>query len=146
MVYITPDEFKNSPFGGFDLREKLSNMENESFSAESFIELVTMHLQAWIDVKTFRDFKWEQLTPHQLYWWKLALIAQAQYTYREGAKAFGLFSGADDEKGKIFDPAFLDSVEVCKACIEFLTKGGLFNLNIKNRRRIWPSGSNYGFF
>ena len=146
MIYVTPDDFKNSPFGGFDLREKLQGMENESFSAEMFLELVTEHLMAWIDVKTFRNFNWENLTPHQMTYWKKALIAQAQYTYREGAKAFGLFSGADDEKGKIFDTSYLDSIEVCKACIELLTRGGLFNLNIKNRRRIWPSGSNYGFF
>ena len=78
--------------------------------------------------------------------WKLALIAQANYTYKEGAKAFGMFAGADDEKGKVFDPSYLDSVEVCKLCIELLSRGGLFNLNIKNRKRTWPSGSNYGFF
>ena len=147
LVYVTPDDFKNSPFGGFDLREALNDINsNESYSAEMFIELVTEHLMEWVDTKTFRDFHWNCLTSHQLEYWKKALIAQANYTYREGAKAFGMFSGADDEKGKVFDPSYLDSIEVCKLCIGLLTRGGLFNLNIKNRKRTWPSGSNYGFF
>lgn len=147
MVYVTPDDFKNSPFGGFDLRAALNDAyDNQSSSAEFLIELVTEHLMAWVDVKTFRDFHWENLTDHQLEYWKKAIIAQTNYTYREGAKAFGMFSGADDEKGKVLDPSYLDSIEVCKLCIELLSRGGLFNLNIKNRRRVWPSGSNYGYF
>lgn len=146
MVYVTPDDFKNSPFGGFDLREALTNNENESNNAEMFLELVTEHLIAWIETKTFRDFNWNYLTPHQLKYFKKALIAQAQYTYREGAKAFGLFSGADDEKGRILDPNYLDSIEVCKATIELLTRGGLFNLNIKNRRRLRPGGSDFSYW
>lgn len=147
MVYVTPDEFKHSPFGGFDLREALSGAAyNQSMSAENFIELVTEHLLAWVDVKTFRNFHWTNLTPHQLEYLKKAIIAQTTYTFREGAKAFGQFSGADDEKGKVFDPSYLDSIEVSKLCIELLIRGGLFNTNIKNRRRTWPNGSNYGFF
>lgn len=147
MVYVTPDDFLNSPFGRYNLREALRDKnENESHAAEDFLALVTEHLMAWVDDKTFRNFDWEHLTPFQMDYWKKALIAQANYTYREGAKAFGMSSGADDEKGKIFDPSYLDSIEVCRACIQLLTRGGLFNLNIKNRRRVWPSGSNYGFF
>ena len=143
---VTPDEFRNSPYGGFDLTAALKGIENESYSAEMFIEAVTIHLINWVDVNTFRNFKWECLTPYQTQYFKWAVIAQTQYTYREGAKALGLFSGADDEKGKILDPNYLDSIEVCKACKQFLIKGGMFNLDIKNRRRTWPSGSNYGFF
>ena len=147
MVYVTPDDFKNSPFGGFDLRAALNDAyDNQSSSAEFLIELVTEHLMAWVDVKTFRNFRWENLTSHQLEYWKKAIIAQTNYTYREGAKAFGMFSGADDERGKVLDPTYLDAIEVCKLCIQLLTRGGLFNLNIKNRRRVWPSGSGYGFF
>ena len=145
-VFVTPDDFKNSAFGGFDLREVLAGGNNESNAPEMFLELVTEHLEAWVDTKTFRNFDWNHLTPFQLEYWKKAIIVQANYTYREGAKAFGMFSGADDEKGKVLDPTYLDSIEVCKACIELLTRAGLFNLNIKNRRRSWPSGSNYGYF
>lgn len=146
-VFVTPDEFKNSAYGGFDLRNAFNdNTDNNSRAAENLIELVTDHLLTWIETKTFRNFDWNNLTQHQEEHLKKAIIAQANYTYREGAKAFGMFSGADDEKGKILDPNYLETVEVCKACINLLVRGGLFNLNIKNRRRTWPSGSNYGFF
>ena len=147
MTYVTPDEFKNSPFGGFDLRDALNGtFENESMNAEMFLELVTEHLMAWIDTVTFRNFRWDRLTPFQMGLWKKAIIAQARYTFREGPKAYGMFAGADDERGKIFDPNYLNSVEVCRLSIEFMTRAGIYNLNIKNRRRRWPSGSNYGFF
>ena len=146
-VYVTPDDFKNSAYGGFDLREALDGAyDNQSRSAENFIELVTDHLLTWVDDTTFRNFDWDNLTSHQEEHLKKAIIAQAHYTYKEGIKAVGMFSGADDEKGKIFDPNYLASVEICRACIQQLTRGGLFNLNIKNRKRVWPGGSNYGFF
>lgn len=146
FVYVTPDDFKNSAYGGFDLREALVGTNNESRAAEMFLELVTDHLMAWVDTKSFRNFRWDRLTPFQLEYWKKAIITQAHYTYKEGLKAVGMFSGADDERGKVMDPTYLDSIEVCKGCIELMTRAGIYNLNIKNRRRTWPSGSNYGYF
>lgn len=148
MTYITPDEFRNSPLGGFDLRDALIGYyyENQSLSAEAFIELVTETLMTFVDVESFRDYHWEKLTPFQMKYWKMALIAQTAYTYREGAKAFGGYSGVDDEKGKVIDLNVLKSVQTCQAAMKFMIRGGIFNLNIKNRRRTWPSGDNYGFF
>lgn len=147
IVYITPDDFKNSCYGGFDLRAALNGFfENESNAAEMFIELVTDSLMARIDTETFRNFRWDRLTPFQMEYWKKALIAQTQYAYREGPKAVGLSSGSDDEKGKIFDPSYLRQLQICGACKDLLVRAGLYNLNIKNRRRSWPSGSNYGYF
>ena len=146
MTFVTPDEFRNSPYGGFDLREALVGADNESHAAENFLELVTDHLMAWVDTKSFRNFRWDRLTDFQMTYWKKAIIAQAHYTYKEGMKAVGMFSGADDEKGKVLDPNYLEQIEVCKACIELMTRAGIYNLNIKNRRRTWPSGSNYGYF
>lgn len=146
-VFVTPDEFKNSPYGGFDLYEALTgSTQNESHSAEMFLELVTDNLMAWVDTNTFRNFRWECLTPFQMEYWKKAIIAQAFYTYREGPKAWGASSGSDDEKGKIFDPTYLQQIEICGACKKLLIRAGIYNLNIKNRRRSWPSGGNYGFF
>lgn len=147
-TFITPDEFKNHPYGGFDLREALRSemAANQSNQAELFIAAVTKHLMSWIDMVTFRNVQWWELTPFQLEHWKDALVAQTQYTYREGLKALGMMSGADDERGKILDLNYIQSVEVCQLCKEELTIAGLLNYNIINRRKTWPSGGNYGFF
>ena len=147
-VYVTPDDFKNNPYGGFDLRAALRNdiNDNPSNQAEMFLALVTKHLMIWIDKNTFRNFRWELLTPFQLGLWKDAIIVQANYTYREGAKAFGMSSGADDERGKILDPSYLQQITVCQACLDCLITAGIFNTNIKNRRKTWGYGGNYGFF
>ena len=76
MAFVTPDEFMNSPYGGFDLREALVGADNESHAAENFIELVTDHLMAWVDTKSFRNFRWDNLTSFQKEYWKKAIIAQ----------------------------------------------------------------------
>lgn len=145
-VFVTPDDFKNSAKGGFDLRDALEGSFNESLSAEDFLEDVTDHLMDWIDTVSFRNYKWDRMTPFQLEKWKDAIIVQAKYTYNEGLKALGEFSGTDDEKGQIFTIKVLRDVEVCIRCREILQRAGLLNFNIKNRRRHWPNGSNYGFF
>ena len=147
QVWVTPDMFKNSPFGGFDLREAVTGMyENDSIGAELFIEAVTEHLVEWIDTETFRNFRWDRLTPFQIELWQKAIIAQTTYSYKEGPKAFGMSSGSDDEKGKIMDLSYIQSLEVCTLSQRFMSRAGIMNLNIKNRKRTWPNGSNYGFF
>lgn len=145
MAYITPEDFKN--YYGMDLRSMLKINDNESFQAETFIQLVTDHLMTWVDTTTFRNFRWDCLTEYQMYHWKHALLAQTYYTYKEGAKALGLSSGADDEKGKIFDLNFIASVEVCQAAIRSLMAGGIMNMNVKNRRRStsWLNGGAAGY-
>lgn len=146
IVYVTPDDFKNSAFGGFDLVEALSGANNESRAAENMIELVTENLMAWIDTNSFRNFRWDRLTPFQLEYWRKAIIAQVYYTYKEGPKAWGMFSGIDDEKGRIVSIEDIKKVEICDTAIKLMTRAGIYNLTIKNRRRTWPSGGNYGFF
>ena len=147
-TFVTPDDFKNNCYGGFDLREAIRNdyYNSPSNQAEMFLELVTKHLLTWVDVNSFRNFHWDVLTPFQTESLRDAIIAQAHYTYREGPKAFGMFAGSDDEHGKIFDPDYIRRVKICDACLDILTRAGLFNLNIKNRRKTWPAGGNYGFF
>lgn len=146
-VYVTPDEFKNDCYGGFDLREALADISfSTSITAEMFIALVTRHLKRWIDRNSFRNFNWNAMPPRQLEYWKQAIIAQANYTYREGAKAFGMFSGTDDEHGRILDIDYIEKVTVCPLCMDTLIDGGLFNSNIQNRRRTWSGGDLGGFY
>lgn len=142
-VYVTPDDFKN--VYGIDLRYALKSDDNESNQAERFIAMVTSHLKNWIDNNTFRRLHYDFLTPYQHEQWQRAILAQCYYTYKEGAKALGLASGIDDERGVIIQPDALYSSEVCPACIDYLSNAGLFNLVMKNRPRVLKGYPEYGF-
>ena len=149
-IYITPDDFKARY--NKNLRVILDDGENESNGAESFIALVTDTVKDWVDRNTFRNIPWEQLNPFQLNMFKKALLAQCYYAWREGAKAVGLDSGADDERGIIIRKNDVLDLQICEATINCLSKAGLFNLTMKNRPRFlrgypgmefwgsWPDG------
>lgn len=151
-VYVTPDDFKNF-FMGEDLRVLLSNnTNNESFAAESFIAGVTRSLKIWINRNTFRNFKWECMTPYQENSFKIGILYQCYYAWKEGLKAFGLDSGTDDERGTIIKKNDLMDVQVCQATIDVLSEAGIINFTMKNRPRVmrgypglefwgtWPDG------
>lgn len=132
--YVTPDDFKN--LYGLDLREALRSDDNESNQAERFISMVTSHLKNWIDNNTFRRLDYDSLTEYQYGQWQRAILAQVYYTYKEGAKALGLVSGIDDERGVVIPSYQLAESEICQACIDYLSNAGLFNLVMKNRTRV----------
>lgn len=142
-VYVTPDDFKN--VYGIDLRYALKSDDNESNQAERFIAMVTSHLKNWIDNNTFRRLNYDCLTRYQYGQFQRAILAQVYYTYKEGAKALGLASGVDDEKGVIITQDVLAAVEICQAAIDYLSNAGLFNLVMKNRPRILKGFPEYGF-
>lgn len=149
-VYVTPDDFKQRY--NRDLRVLLEGSENESNGAESFIALVTDTLKNWVDRNTFRNIDWCRMNPYQLNNFKKAILAQVYYTWREGAKALGLDSGADDERGIVIKKNDLLDLQICEAAINYLADVGLFNLTMKNRPRFlrgypgmefwgsWPDG------
>lgn len=142
-VYVTPDDFKN--FYGKDLRNMIRSDDNESNEAERFIALVTSHLKAWIDSHSFRKISYDNLNPYRLGQWQRAILSQVYYTYKEGAKALGLASGIDDERGVIIPFEVIDQCEVCQAAMNYLLNSGLFSLTMKNRPRFLRGFPEYGF-
>ena len=132
--FVTVDDFKN--FTGIDLRAALRSDDNVSNQAERFLLQTEDHLMAWIDKNTFRTLDYENLSPQQMDNFKKAILAQALYTYRNGAIALGLESGYDSERGIVIDADKLAQLEVCQSAINYLSNAGLFNLNVKNRPRV----------
>lgn len=142
-VYVTPDDFKN--VYGRDLRNMLRSNDNESHQAESFIAMVTSHLKNYVETNTYRRRDYDDLTAYQYEQWQRAILAQVYYTWREGAKALGLSSGTDDEKGIVLDIETLRQVEICPAALDYLSNAGLFNLVMKNRPRLNNKGSFFAY-
>lgn len=142
-VYVTPDDFKN--VYGIDLRSVLKSDDNDSNQAERFIAMVTSHLKSWIDSNTFRRLSYDHLTEYQLGQWQRAILAQVFYTYKEGAKALGLTSGIDDDRGTVVSYQDLAAAEVCQAALDYLSNAGLFNLVMKNKPRILKGYPEYSY-
>lgn len=141
--YVTPDDFKN--FYGQDLRNMLRSDDNESSQAERFIDLVTSHLKSWIDSHSFRKISYDNLSDYRLGQWQRAILAQVYYTYKEGAKALGLASGVDDEKGVVIPLEIIEQCAICEAAMNYLLNSGLFSLTMKNRPRHLHGFPEYGF-
>lgn len=140
--FVTVDDYKN--FSGKDLRNQLKSDDNESNQAERFLYLVEEHLMTWIDHKTFRKVGFDCLTPYQLEKFQLAILYQAQYTFKQGSLALGLENGVDAERGVVITDEQISQTEVCHAAIEHLSVAGLFNLKIKNRKRFMNEDT-FGF-
>lgn len=129
--FVTPADFFN--YWGVDLNFLLKNQANISNKANIFLMLVEDRLMNWIDTNTFRNVKWEDLTPFQLENLQLAILTQAMYVYRNSD--ISLDSGYDPEKGIIAPKEQLNKIVICEAAIDFLRSAGLFNLTISNKRR-----------
>ena len=130
--FISVDDYNN--YWGEDLSAKLKSNYNISNQAEAFLARVEDRLLNWIDRNSFRRIRYDKMTPYQLNQFKLAILTQAKYVYKNGD--IGLDSGYDPEKGKIISADELAAIEVCQAAIDYLSNAGIFNLVMKNRPRV----------
>ena len=87
----------------------------------------------WIDANTFRVTTWDNLSEFQLDHFRIALLEQAMYMYRNTDLA--LDSAYDPDKGFVAENARLKAIEICEPCLRELKLAGLYNLNILNRNR-----------
>lgn len=130
-------------YTGMDLASNLRNNDNVSNKVNTFLFRVEERLKVWIDKHTFRVRQWNELTPFQTKYFRLAILEQAQYMWKNGD--LSLDSGYDQNSGQIVDPRMLEEIEVCRPAINFLIEAGLFNLKVINRKR-WISGDALGVF
>ena len=129
--FITIEDFEN--YWGINLREKLKDNSNSSNKANIFLKRVELRVTNWIDANTFRITTWENLTDFQLEHFKIALLEQAMYIYRNTDLA--LDSAYDPEKGFVTENERLRRIEICEPTLRELKTAGLYNLNILNRNR-----------
>ncbi len=120
-------------YTGTDLYAALKDTDNPSAKVDSFLARVEIRVKSWVDKNTFRVREWNCLTNYQLGKFRLALLEQAYYMYRNGDIAQD--SGYDQEKGLVVDNHAKQEIIICQPCIDFLIQAGLFNSTIKNRRR-----------
>lgn len=135
--FITVDDYNN--YWGENLRDMLRSYGgDDSYAAERFLAQVELKLMRWIDTRTYRRLRYEDLKGEQLLNWQYALVEQAKYMFKNGD--LGLDSGYDPERGVVADSTTLNTLRVGNTVIDFLSQAGLFNLTVKNRPRYPHSG------
>ncbi len=106
--YITLDEFKE--YSGIDLDAEMRLDANPSNTALAFLKRIEDRMATLIDEACFRkvDLEFPSFTDYQKEHYKLALIEQAIYVYRNGD--ISVDSGYDPEKGIVADKGKLQSL------------------------------------
>lgn len=128
--YITLDEFKE--YFGIDLREQLKTEEN----ALAFLKRIEDRLATFCDSKFNQnvDMKYPYFSDYQKYHYKLALLEQAIYIFKNGD--ISVDSGYDPEKGEVAkNPA--EKYGIAPNCKDNLRLCGIWNRNIPNMGPMW---------
>lgn len=126
--YITLDEFKE--YFGISLTEAFGTDTN----AMAFLKRIEDRLATFCD-SNFNaniDRKYPCFTDYQKYHYKLALLEQAIYIFRNGD--ISVDSGYDPEKGEI---ARTEKYAIAPNCKDNLRLCGIWNRNIPNMGPFW---------
>ena len=126
--YITLDEFKE--YFSIDLAAAFDGSEN----AIAFLKRIEDRLATFCDSKFNQniDMKYPQFTDYQKYHYKLALLEQAIYVFKNGD--ISVDSGYDPEKGEI---ARTEKYAIAPNCKDNLRLCGIWNRNIPNMGPFW---------
>ena len=129
--FVKPSDYFN--YTGKDLNYILKVDSNESNKANLFLMQIEDRLLARIDTISFRNVRWEDLTPFQLENLQKAIITEADYIIRNS----DLFtdSGYDIERGEIISFDKLQKISICRTSLDLLKNCGLLNYVIVNRNR-----------
>ena len=143
--FVSPSDFLS--YWGIDLNAKLRDNSNVSNKADLFLKRVEDRLMTWVDANTYRTTPWQVLRddyqPHseqekkllesQRKNWRLAILTQAFYIYRNGDIMTD--SGYDPDRGLVTEKNKLQEIEICQAAIDYIKVAGLYNHVITNKFR-----------
>ena len=120
--YITLDEFKE--YFGIDLTEAFKTVEY----AKAFLKRIEDRLSTFVDANFNRniDKLYPDFTDYQKEHYKLALLEQCIYIYRNGD--ISVDSGYDPEKGEIARP---ERYAIAPNCKQNLILCGIWNRCVK---------------
>lgn len=126
--YITLDEFKE--YFGIDLTEAFDT----DIAATAFLKRIEDRLATFVD-SNFNaniDRRFPCFTDYQKKHYKLALLEQAIYIFRNGD--ISVDSGYDPEKGEVARP---ERYAIAPNCKDNLRLCGIWNRNIPNMSPFW---------
>lgn len=126
--YITADEFRE--YTGVDLAAELRDTSNPSNKVNAFLKRIEDRMEVFMNTHFFKkvsDF-WPKFTDTQKHHYKLALIEQAYYVFKNGD--IYTDSGYDPEKGIIASKHALSEITIAPAAKDHLRMTGLWSGHI----------------
>ena len=126
--YITADEFRE--YTGIDLKEELKDDSNPSNKVNAFLIRVEDRMEVYLNAHFFKNVhhEWPKFSDFQKHHYKLALIEQAYYIFKNGD--ISTDSGYDPEKGIVASKTTRSSITIAPNAIDHLKMTGLWTGHI----------------
>ena len=128
--YITADEFEE--YFGINLEKELRDTSNPSNKVDSFLKRVANRMETYLNANFFRRVtdEYPKFSNFQKEHYKLALLEQAYYTFKNGD--IYADSGYDPDKGIIANKKELNGLVIAPAARDHLRMTGLWSRHIGN--------------
>lgn len=128
--YITADEFRE--YTGINLAEELKDTSNPSDKVNAFLKRIEDRMETYLNAHFFKKVSdlWPCFTDVQKHHYKLALIEQAYYVFKNGD--ISTDSGYDPEKGIIGSKHALTEITIAPNAKDHLRMTGLWSGHIGN--------------
>ena len=126
--YITADEFRE--YTGVNLEAELRDTSNPSNKVNAFLKRVEDRMEVFMNSRFFKNVGdlYPRMTDEQKLHYKLALIEQAYYIFKNGDIYSD--SGYDPEKGIIASKHALSELTIAPAARDHLRMTGLYTTHI----------------
>lgn len=130
--FITLDEFKE--YTGIDLAVQMKDDDNPSNTAEAFLLRNTERLEAYLESEYFRspDREFSHMTNYQKYHYKIALIEQSLYIFKNGD--ISVDSGYEPESGVKASSGYLSDITLSNNAKRELMLCGLLSRKMRGGR------------
>lgn len=126
--YITADEFRE--YTGVDLEAELRDTSNASNKVNAFLRRIEDRMEVFLNAHFFKRVSdcWPYLTDFQKHHYKLALIEQAYYVFKNGDISSD--SGYDPDKGIVASKHALTELVIAPNAKDHLRMTGLWSGHI----------------
>ena len=126
--YITADEF--CEYTGINLEAELKDTNNPSNKVNAFLKRIEDRMEVFLNSHFFKNIGelYPEFTDEQKYHYKLALIEQAYYVFKNGD--ISTDSGYDQERGVIISKHAKTEITLAPNSIDHLRMTGLWSAHI----------------
>lgn len=126
--YITAEEFRE--YTGIDLSEELRDTSNPSNKVNAFLRRIEDRMEVFLNAHFFKRVSdcWPRFTDEQKHHYKLALIEQAYYVFKNGD--ISTDSGYDPDKGVVISKHARTEITLAPNAIDHLKMTGLWSGHI----------------
>lgn len=122
--YITLDDIKE--YAGIDLKAELGSTE----AAQAFLMRIEVRMESFLNARMHQNVsvRYPNFTDSQKYHYKLALLEQAIYIWKNGD--ISVDNGYDPHEGVKIDPSSLLTLQISRNAKEHLIQAGLWTYKL----------------